>query len=197
MEDYAIAIVVSIVGLLGALLTPVVVWLLNQRGEARQTRELDRLLKRTELLEKLRSLQSPAAADTEEQDQTLDAEYQDILEDLSLHAEAESSAAEVVIPEGSSGWRRFWLDYEMKPGRPRVYRVIYYVFFVFAIVLPLMMLLNLPETSDVSSGELTKGQMVYVSIFNFAFYGVLGWLFRRAAIKQHQRQIRKEQAGKS
>ena len=74
----------TIILVLPALLAPVIAWFLSQQGVSRRAKEVESLLSRMELVEKLRHVQEQSPNSSARFGDALDKEVNDILDDLEL-----------------------------------------------------------------------------------------------------------------
>jgi hypothetical protein len=165
--------------ILPAVLTPLLAWVLAQRGVARRTSQIEQLLKRTELVERLRAL--PTGAAPGRRDDVLDAEVRDIVADLAALTEPEQAVAAGPVRRRSR-LSRFLLFYEQPSWKAYIYRAVFYLFSLFGLVGGLGAAL---------SGMRTDW---YFGLLGGGFYIGVGFLFRQATVREFRRGLTKASA---
>lgn len=167
------------IAILPAVLTPLLAWLLAQRGVARRTSQIEQLLKRTELVERLRAL--PTGAAPGRRDELLDDEVRDIVADLAALTEPKQAIAAGPVRR-QSRLSRFLLFYEQPSRKAYIYRAVFYLFSLFGLVGGL---------GAAFSGTKTDS---YFGLLGGGFYIGVGFLFRSAAVRAIERGLRKASA---
>lgn len=116
-----------------AILAPFIAWFLSQRGVGRQSREFEWLLRRTELVERLRKLLGSRDTANVRYEAALNAEVDDIIGDLSALREPEREEerlARTIELKRLPRWRSFLLLYKQASLIASIYRGLFY-FFIF------------------------------------------------------------------
>ena len=163
--------------LLTAGLAPLIGWLLSQRGIGRRTKEIENLLKRIELVERLQSLQKNEGLIKSSFSENLDVIVADIVKDLAEFREKEQPI-QVTALQAQPWWQRFLLLYEQASLKGKVFKVLFYMFLfiaVFMVVMPLV-----PDQSPAFSDSI-------IGYFSGAFYMFLSLYFRAAAARDYRK----------
>ena len=167
-------VVVALIGAIPALAAPLLSSLLQRRGAAQRTRDVELLEKRVQIIERLLALDTHLS---DERKKMLHAELADIAQDLVADRVRERVAGGTAI-ERLSILRRFFLIYEQPTTRASIYRGFFWVFFSFCVLGPLS-ILSLRKTEGVKVWALAATGVV--------FYAMIGLFFRSAGVRQQKR----------
>ncbi len=173
----------ALLPLLPAVLAPAVGWFLSQRGVARRIKEFEHLLKRMELVERLRSLQEYKGQTKSQFRETLDAEVSNIVAGLAELREAEHPI-HITAVEVKPRWRRFLLLYKQASLKGAIYKGLFYTFLLFSVMTAV-------SFATLTSLEVVVASRIFYSIFAGVFYLIPSLLFRAAAVRDYRRRLKK------
>lgn len=173
----------ALIPLLPAVLAPAVGWFLSQRGVARRIKEFEHLLKRMELVERLRSLREYKGQTKSQFRETLDAEVSNIVAGLAELREAEHPV-HITAVEVKSRWRRFLLLYKQASLKGAIYKGLFYTFLLFSVTVIITFAI-IPWEGGMIANQ------VFSLIFGGVFYLIPSLLFRAAAVRDYRRRLKK------
>ena len=165
-------ILIAIIGAVPAIAAPLISSLIQRRGAAQKTIEVELLEKRVQVIERLLSLDKHL---TDDRTILLQEELAEITQDLISDRVKERLGKETVI-DSLSTIRRFFLIYVQPTIKASVYRGFFWFFCFIATFGSISVLLL--------GSELYDHEILMTTIFGLVFYGGIGLLFRSAAIRQ-------------
>ena len=174
MSDTQIVLIVAIIAAVPGLLSPVVVWFLNQQGVSRQRKQLETLMARIDLIEKLSDSRAIPAQFDNDIEKLKVREMRAVLAEIEALGETEQ--ARIAIPvAGISRWKRATLNYDQISLKGRIYKGLFYAFNTFAVTgaAAALYVATIPGTR-------------IVAIFGSALYLMIGLIFRRAAVRTYE-----------
>jgi hypothetical protein len=169
------------------VVTPIVTWLFSLRAASRRSAELDWLVRRVEVVERVDNLQRLAGSPGTYR-QLVDAELKDVLEDLAaLRAQQTAASSLAGGTEKFGKWRRWFLTYEQASMKGSVYKVLFYIFLAFSVTVVI------PLSSVASDPTLALGhaERVLFALLGAGFYLVLALSFRAAAVRDYRKRLQK------
>lgn len=164
-----------------ALLAPIIGWLINRAGAGRKLREVEWRMRQLELLEKAASV-GGKTGDAEGRDRVR-AAVDEAIDDILAHIAAQRTppeAAERTCYDSLSWPKRLLLIFRPYSVKGWVYRVLYYVFLYFLMMMPLTFYW-LSTTDELASQDLP---LVVPSLI---FYLILAIVFHRLAVADARR----------
>lgn len=167
-------VVVALIGAIPALAAPLFSSLLQRRGAAQKSRDVELLEKRVNVIERLLALDKYLPDDHKA---ILRSELADITQDLVAERVRERAAGGTIV-ERLSVLRRFFLIYEQPTTRATIYRGFFWFFLFIAVGIPL---------SIIPAMKLEGAETWPITFFGTAFYGMVALFFRSAAIRQQKR----------
>ena len=172
--------------MLPAVIAPLIAWLTSLRTASRRSSELDFLLRRIELVERVQKIQGDTSST-----QVLTAEVQDIVADLTNLRLGSTIHTSSMIQNQPSRWRRWFLAFDQPSRKGGVYKLLFYVFTAFGILGAIGMLSSGFDTGPEAPSmfEQTALRVVGVSV-----YLAIGLAFRYAAIREYHRREQKRSA---
>ncbi|UCH63543.1 MAG: hypothetical protein JSU77_03610 [Fidelibacterota bacterium] len=188
-----------------AISAPFIAWFLSQRGVSRQSKEFEWLLNRTELVERLRAfIEHRDEVGKKNVIEALNAEVDDILGDLSALRESERERerlARIATTERIPRWRHFLLLYEQASLSASIYRVLFYLFLIWTMLIGAVMIDELVTIWD-SRALLTPdpsfsfdfNNRILTMIIMMGVNLTIGLLFRVAAVRTHKKKLKKSLA---
>jgi len=176
--------------MLPAALTPVFAWLSSLRTAARRSAELDALLRRLELVERVQKLYGVGERQGAYRE-VLDAELRDILADLSRLRGPEAPAHVLASrTENLPRWRSWFLAYKQASVKGALYKALFYVSLAFAVLGGIGLMTS---ASDRASG-LGATDTVILGFLGGGFYVAIGLAFRAAALRDYRKRLGKGSA---
>lgn len=172
-------VAVAIIGVIPALAAPLFSSLLQRRGAAQKTRDVELLDKRVQIIERLLILDKHLS---DERKKMLQAELANIAQDLVADRVRERIAGGVSV-EHLSILRRFFLIYEQPTTRASIYRGFFWFFFIVS-VFPSFPILFFTFSEQGIEGIVTA---LFPIASMFIFYGMIALFFRSAAVRQQKR----------
>lgn len=167
-------VAVAIIGAIPALAAPLFGSLLQRRGSAQKTKDVELLEKRIQIIERLLSLDKHLS---EERKKMLQAELADITQDLVADRVRERVAGGASV-EHLSFQRRFFLNYEQPTTRASIYRGFFWFFFSICVLFAISML----------SVAITEGLEEWpIFATGIVVYAMITLFFRSAAVRQLKR----------
>lgn len=167
-------VLVAIIGAIPALAAPLLSSLLQHRGFAQRTKELELLEKRVQVIERLLVLEKHLS---DERKKMLQTELADIAQDLVADRVRERAAGGTVV-ERLPMLRRFLLVYEQPTSRASAYRNFFW-FFLSISVLGFFSVLFVGKTIESANWP--------IAAIGMLFYVMIGLFFRSAALRQQKR----------
>ncbi len=181
-------LIIPIIAMVPALLAPLIAWFLSQRGVSRRAKELESLLTRIELVEKLRQIQEQTSDSKARLVGILDTEVGDILDDLESLREIQAPL--ITKPyQKMAGLRRFLLLYKQASRKGKVYRGVFYACFFIAVSGGVV-----GVAEGMSRG--TGGDWIF-GLVGAAFYLAIGLAFRAAAVRDYEKKTKKTKVATS
>jgi hypothetical protein len=172
--------------ILPALIAPLLAWLSSLRATSRRSSELDFLLRRIELVERVQKVQSGTEATNQS---VLDAELRDILADLTdLRVGAGTPHPSGAASNPQSPWRRWFLAYKQSSRKGSAYKALFYVFIAFVALGGIGMYSSGLDKGP--SAPSASDQILY-GVLGVAVYLVIGLAFRYAAVREYHRNAQK------
>src|SRR5258706_4008395 len=168
-----------------AVIAPLIAWLTSTRATSRRSSELDFLLRRIELVERVQKIQGQTTTGST---QALTAEVQDIAEDLTNLRLGTTLHASTMVQDQPSRWRRWILAYDQPSRKGSVYKLFFYIFVVFGILGGIGSLTSGLDTGPGAPGML---EQTVVSVLGVCVYLGLGLAFRYAAIREYHKRMQK------
>ena len=164
----------------GAVTPPLVAWLTSLRTTSRRSSELDFLLRRIDLVERVQKAQGQSDATNR---QVLDAELQDIFADLTLLRVGVHPSG--TIPSPHSGWRSWFLAYKQSSRKGSVYKALFYLFVAIGTIGGIGLFLSPwdPEPSHSEQGV--------IRCLGVAVYLFIGLAFRYTAVRDYHKTAQK------
>ena len=115
--------------MLPAVIAPLLAWLASLRATSRRSSELDFLLRRIELVERVQKVQGGTEVANRP---ALDAELRDIVSDLTdLRVGVLTLHPSATLPNPQSAWRRWFLAYKQSSRKGSAYKALFYIFIAF------------------------------------------------------------------
>ena len=170
--------IIAIIATVPVLLVPVIAWILSQRGVSRRAKEIQSLLTRMELVEKLRQVKEQTSVSKDRLVGILDKEISHILDDVESIREIQAPWTRT-RPDNVARWRKFLLLYKQTSLNGNIYKGLFYGFVFFAVfgVLSIVVRRIFQATWD---------EMFIPAVFT-VFYLIVGLCFRAAAAKEYAR----------
>ena len=170
MSDAQIAAIITAVA---GLLSTVVGWFLNQQGVSRQTKQLEALMARIDLIEKLSDSRAIPAQFDNDIEKLKVREMRAVL--AGIEALSETERARIAIPGAEmSRWKRATLTYDQISLKGRVYKGLFYAFTFFAVI-----------GTAAALSVATPVEWVF-ALIGGALYLMIGLIFRRAAVRTYE-----------
>jgi hypothetical protein len=169
-----------------AVIAPLLAWLTSLRATSRRSSELDFLLRRIELVDRVQKAQGEAGAPNRS---ALDAELQDILADLTnLRVGPTRPHPSDTIANPHSGWRSWFLAYKQLSRKGTAYKALFYGFIGFVTLGAIGLLASGLDTGP--SAPSASDQVLF-GVVGVAVYLAIGLAFRYAAIREYHRSTEK------
>lgn len=171
--------------MLPAVIAPLLAWVTSLRATSRRSSELDFLLRRIELVERVQKVQGESELANRP---VLAAELQDIVADLTnLRLGLTHSAG--ALPNQQSRWRRWLLAYKQSSRKGAAYKALFYFFVVVGLIGGLGLL-----SSGLDKGAAAPSvlEQVVIDVVGVGVYLVIGLAFRLAAIREYHRSTQKQ-----
>ncbi len=171
--------------ILPAAVTPIITWLFSLHAASRRSSELEAIVRRVEVVERVQNLQSQVGS-PESYRQLLDAELRDILTDLA-ELRGPQTRPSSLEHEGTtvSRWRAWLLVYEQASWKGSLYKVLFYVF-MFSAVAGGAGLASVG--SDPSFGPVER---IIIPLVGAGFYVVIALAFRAGAVRDFRKRMQK------
>ena len=172
--------------MLPAVIAPLLAWLASLRATSRRSSELDFLLRRIELVERVQKVQGGTEVANRP---ALDAELRDIVSDLTdLRVGVLTLHPSATLPSPQSAWRRWFLVYKQSSRKGSAYKALFYIFIAFVALGAAGMVSSGLDRSP--SAPSAREQIVY-GVLGVAVYLLIGLAFRHAAIREYHRSTQK------
>jgi hypothetical protein len=163
-----------IVAIIPALLSPIVPWVLGRSRISRESARIDYFNKRLDFLERLNKLHTQNLAEGPIRP-LLDRKIEHCRAFLDQPPTGIPQRAEMKADAPQSRWARFFLTQPAVSVRQRIFKGLFYFFFVFA-MLGVLLGLSIPFSEGPNREE-----AFIIFFFSTAFYLGISLLFRRAA----------------
>jgi hypothetical protein len=171
--------------ILPAAVTPIITWLFSLRAASRRSSELDSLVRRIEVVERVENLQRQAGSPATYR-QLLDAELHDILADLAELRGPQPTASTLERgTEKLAGWRSWFLMYEQASWKGSIYKVLFYIFLLFGVFGGIGLI------SVASAPELSIGEKIAAPLLGAGLYMVVALAFRAGAVRDYRKRLQK------
>ena len=174
--------------MLPAVIAPLIAWLTSLRATSRRSSELDFLLRRIELVERVQRIQGENATSSAD---VLTAEVQDIVADLTTLRLGPAFHASSIAEDQPSRWRRWFLAYDQPSRKGSVYKLLFYFFVVFGILGAIGMLTSGFDTGPDAPSMFEQS---LIRVLGVSVYLGIGLAFRYAAIREYHRRAQKRSA---
>jgi hypothetical protein len=174
----------SVIVLVPAVTAPLVAWLTSLRTTSRRSSELDFLLRRIDLVERVQKVQGQSDATNR---LVLDAELQDIFADLTLLRVGVHPSG--TIPSPHSGWRGWFLAYKQSSRKGAVYKALFYLFVAIGIIGGIGLLI--PPVWDTDPSAPSHFEQGVIGFLGVAVYLFIGLAFRYAAVRDYHKTAQK------
>jgi hypothetical protein len=171
--------------MLPAVIAPLIAWLTSTRATSRRSSELDFLLRRIELVERVQKIQGQTTTGST---RVLTAEVQDIVEDLTNLRLGTTLHAPTMVQDQPSRWRRWILAYDQPSRKGSVYKLFFYILVVFGILGGIGTLTSGLDTSPGAPGML---EQTVIRVLGVSVYLGIGLAFRYAAIREYHKRMQK------
>jgi hypothetical protein len=172
--------------MLPAVIAPLIAWVTSLRTASRRSSELDFLLRRIELVERVQKIQGETGSA-----RALTAEVQDIVADLTSLRLGTTLHASTMAENQPSRWRRWLLAFDQPSRKGAVYKALFYIFMVFGILGGIGMLTS---DRDTGPGAPSMFEQAVIGVLGVSVYLAIGLAFRYAAIREYHRREEKRSA---
>ena len=172
-------VVVAMIAAIPGLAAPLFSSLLQKRGLAQRTKEVEMLEKRVQVIERLLMLEKHLS---DERKKMLQIELADIVQDMVADRVRERAAGGTVV-ERLPMLHRVFLVYQQPTTRASVYRGFFWVLISIGIFTPFSAI-AVAFSEEVTANDLPYLLIVYIG--GSLFYVMLGLVFRSAALRQQK-----------
>jgi hypothetical protein len=168
-----------------AVIAPLLAWLTTLRAASRRSSELDFLLRRIELVDRVQKAQGQTQTVNPE---ALDAELRDIVADLADLRTGAGMHPPGTIQNPHSGWRNWFLAYKQSSRKGKAYKALFYAFLTVALVGGIGILSSGWDKETSAPSHL---EQIVIGSLGVGVYLVIGLAFRYAALREYHRNAQK------
>jgi len=173
-------LIVGIITAVAGLLTTILGWLLNQLGISRQAKELEVLILRLDIIDKLSKLQSATVELDTDIEKLRKLEMKAVLAEISDFTDIDHAGI-VSSNTKMSWWNRTTLSYDQISLKGRIYKGLFYSFTLFSVL----------GSLGLASVEYSDPAHWGIGLVGGLIYFFIGLSFRRASIRTYAKDKKK------